>query len=164
MIYTNNKVGIVLSKPLDNCIILHMVIQIKRDFLILFPPPNVLARRPGNNRHYSDHFSFFLSSFFFPLWRRSTVSSCALMLWLMEPADLSRDLNIFSPCSHLAIMPVSAPWVHLFLKVMRANFLIGYCTLSPMNWWSDCAKLIGVFAVRQEHRRQGTAAFPGTRR
>ncbi len=65
-----------------------------------------------------------------------------LALWLIKPADLSRDLKIFSLCLHLVILPAFAPWAHLILKVMRADFEIGYCILSQTHTWLDTHDLM----------------------
>ncbi len=128
------KPFLLLSEP-DGavCNFTHNLSNFRETFFIVFSPPNVtvnectvrLSQLCQKKRKWS---SLFKTTFccccccFLPLWRRPTLLLQALTLWQVKPANLSRDLKIFSCCLHLVILPA-----HLILKVMRADFLIGYC-------------------------------------
>ncbi len=141
--------------------IVHSLSNFRETFFIVFPSPNVTvnalcscpgdARRGGNDHHYFRllfFFFVFVFSHFSPLWRQPPFSSPTLVFWLMEPADLSRNLKICSLCLHPVILPAFVTWVHLMVKVMRADFLIGYGT-SGQTHIHELMKWVPVFN-RQE--------------
>ncbi len=92
---------------------------------LAFPPPDVTVKAscscPAEVRIQGNDQPFFRPLFFFPLlWRGPAVS----LLWLMEPADLSRHLKIFSLCLQLVILPVFVPWAQLILTESYTHFWV----------------------------------------
>ncbi len=131
----------------------------RETFFIVFSLPAVTvntlcscpddARRRANNRRYFWH----PPPIFTLLWRHPTVSMRVLALWLIKAADLSCDLKIFSLCLHLVILPAFVPDP----KVMRADFLIGYCisgqthTHELMKWlWTADRKIFCALGAQRE--------------
>ncbi len=51
----------------------------------------------------------------------------------LSSQPLENLFSLFAPGSSAIMLPVFAPWLHLFFKVMRADFLIGYCMLGQTH-------------------------------
>ncbi len=109
------------------------------------------------------HTTFLFSSFFF---FTALEAPCCLIvhshaLTNRASRSVSRLENLFALFAPV-IMPAFAPWARLILKILRTDFLIGYCMFSQTHTHDLMNALIGVSSVHQEHRARGTDASPGS--